>query len=185
VIVLAYFALTACHAISPPVSSSGHEGDEKGRRDIEYIARELEASPRWYSISADQADQREGLTKLYIQLARYPTDEIRAGIAAYLMNYPAESSESYLANLKLFAFLRVVFNVPKSLRRDRDFPFRTWGNPTSADGNVDFLWPYSMGASGQLILSGVDIGHSDVEVDQLAEFDKMRARFPRRFPETN
>ena len=80
----------------------------------------------------------------------------------------------------MFAFLRVIFEVP--VRRNGATPYGVLGNPIYDDG-VDLLWPYSIDNSGRLVLTGVDSGvHVGSPYDPLADFDEMASRLGRRVP---
>ena len=152
-----------------------------GKADV--IARALQRCPLWTQTSERDIKQRQQITDMYLVVAQYDTTAIRDGIALYLNSYPASSPHRFDAGDKIFALLRVVFEVPRlfDVRRER-LPFSLRGNPVQADG-VDLLWPFSAGNDGHLQLTGVDLGvYSGPAYDPLADFDQMAVRLARRFP---
>jgi len=122
------------------------------------------------------------MTDVYRVVAQYDTTTIREGLALYLDRLPAPSVQSYEAGDKIFALLRVVFNVPPLFDVKREpLPFGLQGNPVQPEG-VNLLWPFSIDTSGRLRLTGVQGGLSGPAFDPLGDFDQMAIRLKRRFP---
>ena len=145
------------------------------------IARQLQQCPLWTEISEHDLKRREQITEMYLSLAQYDTATIRAGIVSYLNRSPVLSPQRYEAGAKIFAFLRVVFRVPRRFDAAREHvPFETAGNPVYPDG-VDLLWPFSIDRHEGLQLTGVAIGLSGPAYNPLTDFDQMARRLPRRF----
>lgn len=147
-----------------------------------WIARQLQLCPDWTEVPAHDLRRRAQITETYLGLAQYDTRTIRAGIVWYLNRSPSMSPQRYVADLKVFAFLRVVFQVPRRFDAVREhLRFETAGNPVNANG-LDLLWPFSMEGHGRLLLAGVAIGLSGPAYNPLADFDQLALRFQRRFP---
>ena len=165
-------------------ATENHDSAANGTAErAELIARQLQSCPLWAEVSEHDLQRREQITETYLRLAQYDTATIRAGIALYLNSSPILSPQRYEAGEKIFAFVRVVFQVPRRFDATRGhLPFQPVGNPVYADG-VDLLWPFSMDDNGRLHLTGVDQGHSGLAYNPLADFDQMARRLPRRrFP---
>lgn len=146
------------------------------------IARQLQRCPLWTGMAEHDLQRREQVTEMYLRLAKYDTATIRAGITLYLGGFSSLSPQRYDAGEKVFAFVRVVFRVPRRFDAVREhLPFEVAGNPVYADG-VDLLWPFSIDDNGHLHLTGVDQGHSGPAYNPLADFDQMARRLPRRLP---
>jgi hypothetical protein len=155
-------------------------------RDARFIADELRRCPLWTDIAPQDVDRRKQITDSYLNLARYPTDVIRAGIMQYVYSY-AQLDQRYIeAGEKVFAFERVAFEVPKQFRVGERFPYAVLGNPLKPEGTatyIDFLWPYSIGDAGQLVLSGIDVGPTTgPPYNATADFAEIAARLKRRLP---
>jgi hypothetical protein len=152
--------------------------------DSNFLVRELQRCPLWTRVPESDIKRRREITRIYLRLAQYNTETLRAGIASYLNSYAAPLSyEYYEASDKVFVFLRVVFDVPRRFDATKErLPFGLQGNPVYPDG-VDLLWPFSIDTNGDLQLTGVDLGvHSGPSYDALADFDHMASRLRRRFP---
>lgn len=146
------------------------------------IARQLQRCPLWTEVSKNDLRRREQIAETYRSLAQYDTATIRAGILSYLNRSPALSPQRYEAGEMIFAFLRVVFQVPRRFDATREhLPFATAGNPVYPDG-VDLLWPFSIDGHGRLQLTGVAVGLSGPAYNPLADFDQMSVRLQRRSP---
>jgi hypothetical protein len=166
-----YFARAAEPVVSAQTESS------------ELIARELQRCPSWATVPEGDAETRRQITDVYLNLARYDTATLRAGIARYVNSYPILSYQRVDATDKVFALLRVVFNVPHRFAATKEpLPFALFGNPVYPEG-VDLLWPFSIDSDGKLHLTGVDQGtRPDPAYNAVADFDQMAARLQRRFP---
>lgn len=150
------------------------------------IAGELSRCPLWKGLPEHDIARRKEITDVFLDVAKYDTSTLRAGIVAYLNRYPALSPQIDDAGYEIFAFLRVVFLVPPHFGTTREslrsLPFSLLGNPVHDDG-VDLLWPYSIDHDGHLHLTGFILGlHSGPPYDPLADFDQMAQRLERRFP---
>lgn len=147
------------------------------------IARQLQRCPLWTEVSGRDLKRREQITETYLSLARYDTPTIRAGIVLYINRSPFLSLQRDEAGEKVYAFLRVIFQVPRRFEGARkNLPYGLMGNPIYADG-VDLLWPFSMGDHGHLRLTGVMEGaYTGVMRNPVVDFDQMAVRLPRRFP---
>ena len=90
------------------------------------------------------------------------------------------------AGFKVFAFERVVFKVPTRFRVGEPIPYALLGNPSNSEGSatyIDFLWPYSIGDGGQLVLSGSDVGFfTGPPYNPIIDFTQMEMGLERRFP---
>jgi hypothetical protein len=146
------------------------------------VAEALHRCPNWYGTPGTDVRTREEITRIYTDLAQYDTNSVRAGIALYIQGFSGAEYERYTGAVKVFAFLRVFFEVPLTLDWHR-MPYSTYGNPHLDDTKLDFLWPYSVNESGALVLTGEGIPMSGPPYDPIADFDKMEfAKLERRFP---
>jgi hypothetical protein len=185
-ITLCLLCVTAATFVLVSRATEPASGSEK--RDSAFIAEELRRCPYWVDVPPEDTGRRQAITHIYLKLSRYRTDVIREGVRLYLGSSisdrrPEELDEAIKAGDTVFAFERVVFNVPARVRVGERIPFAFRGNPSiSKDMTtyIDFLWPYSMGSDGRLVLSGVMGAYSGVVLDQMADFDEMAARLPRR-----
>lgn len=177
--------LLAALAIWLAIVSASATASEKpvGVTGAQLIAKELEQCPLWTEVAAHDIERREQITEAYIRIAKHPTETIRAGVALYLQRYQALSLQNFEAGEKIFALLRVIFDVPRRWNTAKGFlPYGLSGNPVYSDG-VDLTWPYSTSASGHLVLSGIDPGmHTGPPYNPLFDFDQMTSRLGRRFP---
>jgi hypothetical protein len=84
---------------------------------------------------------------------------------------------------KVFAFLRVVFDVPSTVDRAEHL-YQTFGNPIVGEQAeaIDLLWPYSIDLRGKLRLTGTMRMFMGQPPDLLKEFDTMARTLNRRFP---
>jgi hypothetical protein len=147
-------------------------------KNVEFIARELQRCPCWLNVPVDEVARREEITDLYLKLADYDTETIRAGIASYLSEEKIADPGTFYAGAKVFALLRVVFQVPQYVVATGEF--YSMGNPVH-DGSIELLWPYSMDGAGRLVLTGSAlVGYTGLPADPLKEFDKFASRFGRR-----
>jgi hypothetical protein len=141
----------------------------------------------WTTIPAADKEARAALTSTYVEIAQYSTNAIRAGTALYLQSYSPKDGKGLAANLKVFALLRVVFEVPKSIKAAELIPprrYAIWGNPSEGD-SIDLLWPFSIDSAGKLELTGVDDSfHSGPMADEISDFQVMELTLQRRFPAT-
>jgi hypothetical protein len=151
--------------------------------DVAFVARVLEECPDWTSLSEFDLQERDKVTQIYLMLAQYDTTTLRAGIDSYLMRYlSSHRGEHIVASNKIFAFVRVLFDVPpRFFTQEHPFPFSLHGNPVYADG-VDLLWPFSLDRQGKLHLTGVVAFLWGLPYDALHDFDAMAARLKQRFP---
>lgn len=173
-------AFLMCVAVISCSTENHDSASNVPRADL--VARQLQRCPLWTEVSEQDLKRREQITETYRSLAQYDTATIRAGMVLYLNRNPVLSPQRYEDGLKIFAFLRVVFQVPRRFDAVREHvPFETAGNPVYPDG-LDLLWPFSMDDHGHLQLTGVAIGLSGPAYDPLADFDQMARRLPRRFP---
>jgi hypothetical protein len=145
------------------------------------ISIELDRCPCWGDFASGEVELREGITRLYRQLATYPTETIREGVELELVSHKGELPGETGAALKVFAFLRVVFDVPpKGVASDARCAIGSMGNPVR-NGVLDLLWPYSIDRDGKMSLTGVAVGVTSGRIpNELAAFDALAAQFPRR-----
>ena len=110
--------------------------------------------------------RRKRITDTYESLAHYNNATIKSGISLYLRTSVSSSWENYKGGEKIFAFLRVIFEVPRRFDATKAaLPYGLMGNSVHSDG-VDLLWPFSLEHDGQLALTGVDLGfHSGPPYD--------------------
>lgn len=157
-------------------------------RDVEggakFIADELRHCPVWIEVPPQDKHRRQQITDIYLKLARYPTNVIRAGVYTYVMSYAPSDPRSMEAGYKVFALERVLFKVPRRFRVGERIPYAIVGNPLIHDGAatyVNFLWPYSVGSAGRLVLTGSGVGQaSGPPYNPLRDFDEMAGRLARR-----
>ena len=174
-------AVAVCSAL---VSCSVRSGVPNGRPEkAKVIAQTLRECPSWTHVSEQDGKQRQHITDVYLVVAQYDTTTIRDAIALYVNSYPASNPQYDEAGDKVFALLRVVFKVPVLFDVKREpVPFGLLGNPVQPEG-VNLLWPFSIDASGHLLLTGVVPGFSSgLTFDPLRDFDQMAIRLERRFP---
>jgi hypothetical protein len=167
--------------IAPLLAQNQLPGAENMKTEnAKIIAQQLQRCPCWISVRAEEVERRKEITKVYLKLSAYDNETIRAGIALYLKEHPLSDPESFYASEKLFAFMRVIFKIPRHIFATREH-FNTMGNPIREDGSVDLLWPFSMDDAGRLTLTGVDSGmHTGPPYDPLADFAMLASRFGRR-----
>lgn len=172
-------------AVTPALASRAADpapGDVSG--DAKIIAEELRHCPLWTDIPSGDTGRRRQITNIYLKLARYPTSVIRTGVYVYVMSYAPLDPRSLEAGYKVFALERVVFSVPKRFRVGERIPYAILGNPLIHEGTatyIDFLWPYSIGSDGRLVLTGSGFGQvSGPPYKPTADFDQMAGRLARR-----
>jgi hypothetical protein len=146
------------------------------------VAEELRGCPLWTEVPDTDVTRRMRITEVYKSLAHYDNATIRNGILLVLHSYARDTGESYRAGEKIFAFLRVIFEVPSRFDASiAGLPYGIMGNPVNSDG-LDLLWPFSLDRDGQLTLTGVAlVFRSGPPYDPIADFDQMASRLPRRF----
>lgn len=177
------FCLLCAAAMSTSVPQVSDSVPGNSRSEAILIARELQGCPVWIEIPPQDADRRRRITDIYLDIARHPTEVIRAGVHMYVSSYMPSDPRYIEAGYKVFALERVVFEVPLRFRTGERFPYSTLGNPSIQNETtyIDFLWPYSIGRDGQLVLSGFGVGQlSGPPYNALADFDQMVARLARR-----
>jgi hypothetical protein len=170
-------------AIASCNSSAASSEGETSLKGSKLLALELARCPLWTEVPGKDVVARKRITHAYEGLAHYDNATIRTGISLYLQSFASFSWENYKAGEKIFAFLRVVFEVPRRFDATKGgLPYGILGNPVHSDG-VDLLWPFSLEHDGQLALTGVDlVFHSGPPYDPIADFDQMASRLERRFP---
>jgi hypothetical protein len=183
VIFISLFACAGC-------SSERVDASNTAAERAEFIANTLRQTPRWWQVPQTDVKERARITDTYVKLAHYPNEDLRAGIKLLLDQSWPKSSIDRLnpsgAVDKVFAFLRVVFNVPLTVDRT-DHVYQTLGNPFVGEHAEarDFLWPYSIDHRGKLRLTAGELGMPHGQVpDLLQEFDTMARTLNRRFPPT-
>jgi len=184
---LVALALAAAAAACSSSQSAQRENSDRNTaaKGGDAIALALQRCPLWAVIPAGDLETRAHITDAYLRLAHYPTAAIRAGIVLYLQSFPARDPHVLNAQQRVFALLRVVFQVPARVDPNKGLPYGVYGNPALPDGTIDFLWPFSAGSAGQLELTGVDQGaHAGPAPNVLSDFDRMASQLPRRFPAT-
>jgi hypothetical protein len=149
-------------------------------KNVDLIVHQLQICPCWAYVGPHDIETRKKITEIYIGLSAYDTGTIRAGLKRFL-NEPGPFD--LLCDLKVFAFLRVLFKVPQHYVVTGKRPWlMLMGNPVENDGSIDLLWPYSIDYAGNLSLVGGDgkffFGGS--VWDELPEFDYIASRFGRR-----
>jgi hypothetical protein len=155
----------------------------------EFIATTLRQTPRWWQVPQTDVKERARITDIYVKLAHYPNEDLRAGINLLLDESWPRSMMDRLnptgALDKVFAFLRVVFDVPPTLDR-ADRLYQTFGNPIVGETAeaIDFLWPYTIDRHGKLRLTGTLGMYMGQPPDLTEEFDTMARTLNRRFPPT-
>lgn len=148
-----------------------------------HVTAQLQRSPLWIAITSADKIERERIVTTYKELNEYNSDKLREGIKIYLERFSMElePDENFNASAKVFALLRVLFDIPQGYFSDAN-NYGSWGSPVF-DGRVNLLWPFATTAEGELILVGKGGRYKGPPYDGLAEFDELRARFPRRqFP---
>jgi hypothetical protein len=155
----------------------------------EFIATTLRQTPRWWQVPQTDVKERARITDIYVKLAHYPNEDLRAGINLLLDESWPRSMMDRLnptgAIDKVFAFLRVVFDVPPTLDR-ADRLYQTFGNPIVGETAeaIDFLWPYTIDRHGKLRLTGTLGMYMGQPPDLTEEFDTMARTLNRRLPPT-
>ncbi len=146
------------------------------------IAIELARCPCWTHFRSDEVEFRAGITRLYVELAKYSKTEIRQGIEAYILSHETDLFGDIDARAKVFALLRVVFKVPAQGIAVADAGhIETYGNPVH-DGVVDIFWPFSLNHGSELELTGVALtDYSGSTLNPLVEFDTFAEKYPLRY----
>jgi hypothetical protein len=187
--VLAFYLLCFTSATFALVSQANDSAPGNAKPDATFIAEELQHCPLWKDVPPQDTDRRQQITDIYLNLARYPTEIIRAGVYLYVNSHALLDPQYIESGYKVFALERVVFKVPARFRVGERFPYATLGNPLVPEGAatyIDFLWPYSTGSAGQLVLSGFGVGQlSGPPYNAMADFDEMAGRLPRRLLDTS
>ena len=168
----------------------------------------LDRIPSWIGLMDVDTDIRYGIMRMYTWLAQFETETLRKGIKQYLYNDPyaqeinKEKMEMARRNFfdpldikkeaKIYALLRVIFNVPDKLRTTgEEIPsfnfmwhgFGSYGNsPINNPGNL--LWPLYIDNDGNLKLTG-DYAFSgshdyDYRETLLLSFDYLNEKYGRR-----
>jgi len=147
------------------------------------VYSELQRCPSWQEIRGDEVEFRQGITRLYLGLGHYNTETIKKGIQDYIASNKPLSPEAFNAEAKIFAFLRVIFDVPAGyIKIKGDEHYGSWGSPVK-DGEVNLLWPYSKDNAGNLTLTGIASDYYGPPYDPIAEFEEFRVKYSRRSEE--
>lgn len=179
-VVLRALIILVCVVLGAPlgaqVSPEAGLVDKEGAR---LVWQELRRCPCWLDFREDETEFRTGITRLYRSLSPHGTGTIREGIRYYLSEFQGDRPEEFSARAKVFAFLRVVFDVPEGYLQGAR-AFGSWGAPWR-DGQINLLWPYSLDSGGGLSLTGVFPGeYAGPPYDALGEFDSFVLHYPRR-----
>ncbi|WP_334319249.1 hypothetical protein, partial [Termitidicoccus mucosus] len=108
----------------------------------------------------------------------YSNTVIRNAIKDRLRKTAKDSALNFRENAKIFAFLRILFDIPVGYVDGVKYS-GSWGNPVQG-GKIDLLWPFRKDASGELDLIGVVERYYGPPYDPLAEFDELVSIFQRR-----
>lgn len=162
---------------------SAHAEDAKPNENLspEVIVNKLKLCPCWLEVPYNDTKRREQITKIYLDLSRHKTENLRNGIELYLEKYNRIDNNSFLAGAKVFAFLRVIFDLPEHYKVRPEQIIHLMGNPMNEDGTVDLMWPYSKNDQGDILLTGESPPFfSGPPYNGLADFDGLASEFGRR-----
>jgi hypothetical protein len=158
-------------------SYSGNTPSKIDETGVRLICYNLNRCPCWRDIKESEREFRAGITKLYSGLACYNTETIRSGIQCFIERNRSVDDE-FVSGAKVFAFLRVVFDLPDNYVKDAKYT-GSWGSP-SKDGGVNLLWPYAKDTDGNLILVGTAWDYAGPPYQPLMEFDYLQKKYERR-----
>jgi len=172
---LAAIAILSCsHCLCADVNAAA---DHRAR--VMVVVEELRSCPSWSDSYAYQTGLRAEITRKNMEMAQNDTETLRDAIDFVLAEIPHENPERHRLESKIFAFLRIVFNIPEGYL-DPTSMSTGFGSPWK-NGNVDILWPYAYNKDNKLELIG-ECGHyMGPAYDPLADFDRLSTRFGRRF----
>jgi hypothetical protein len=149
----------------------------------ELIAMTLRECADWTHVSPVNVRERKRITDTYLRLARFSNQDLRSGISLFLNSYPRRNTSYVEASEKVFALLRVVFDVPLKLDAQNGQLYQQWGNPIVGPGERDFLWPFTVDDHGHLHLTAATAAtYLGAPPDVSREFDVMARTLQRRFP---
>ncbi len=175
----ALIILVSALLVAPLGAQVGQDAGLVDKEGVRLVWQELRRCPCWLDFREDETEFRTGITRLYQSLSPHGTGTIREGIRTYLSEFQGEPPETFFARAKVFAFLRVIFDVPDGYIRGA-VPFGSWGAPLK-DGAVNLLWPFSLDPKGNPSLTGVFPGECfGPPYDALGEFDSFVLYYPRR-----
>ena len=146
------------------------------RADVAKILYELRRCPTWILLRPDEIELRAGTTRIYYEIAKFDNATIREALI-YFCSSGEKDLDSTRDQAKIFALLRVVFDVPAGFLSSLPH-WGSWGSPV-VEGRVNLLWPFRHGDGGRLILEGMPVSYFGPPYDALAEFDYFATRFMR------
>ena len=144
------------------------------------VVATLNGCPAWSRLSATDKDDRLAILQCLHQLAKEDSVALREGIEIFVANRRSQNDYSVDAMSKLFLLDRYVFAVPAQSELSEARFFGGWIGVPVDGANVNLLWPFEVGAHGQLALVGDFGGYNGDDFQAIEEFDYFSSRFGRR-----
>jgi len=173
-----------CVACATSLSFATDMNASTHQENAAFVAARLESCLVWTALPENDTRDREAVIDVYLDIARFPTGDIREGIKTFSVK-ERDLLGSMDARAKVFALLRVVFLLPKglvdvgNLKNARDFASAKEPAVVNS-GKVDLLWPITVDADGRLRLTGVAVAGRWLDFSPVEAFDELADRFPRR-----
>ena len=176
-----------------PASQEAHVAcyEQPENEDVKNIVTTLQKCQIWLDLGVNDDAARLEITNTYKKLMHYDNATIRAALRKIeSMPYPFPGDKMLMAS-KAHALLRVLFEIPPGDRPSDEsnaYAAIPEGVPSSRkDYNVNILWPYTLDASGELILIKPerDTIHQIPPYYLTEEFDFMVKFYKRRPVTTN
>ncbi len=141
---------------------------------IDKIVKTIETCPAWTQLKEDDVENRNKIMASMKELSKYDLDLLREAIKRYVSR--PENELNLDANSCFFVLHRYIFDVPAV-----EVPvgsFRSgWGWLFGDSTGVTAVWPLSVDAEGNLVLTGSFHGYSGEEFQPLTGFDYFKKNF--------
>ena len=151
------------------------------------IVNIIETCPSWARLSVVEYEEGEDVVEIQKkmimasmkELSKYDLDLLREAIKRYTSG---DGRYSSAADARLYLLNRYIFNIAAGIPMGSMWSFAAFrpayakGLPGHAIGH-DELWPLSVDAEGNLVLTGSFRGYLGEEFQPLSEFDDFRKEF--------
>lgn len=145
---------------------------------IDRIVDILLACPAWSQVAADDTASREEILYAMEELSKVNLDVLRAAVVKYVLQM--EEQKRYYSSTdmsRIFVLNRYIFAVPEQVPWDSFPGFGSIAIPGDSSDDLDILWPLSVGADGELELTGTFTIYMGPEYLSVEEFDYFREQY--------
>jgi hypothetical protein len=144
----------------------------KDDNDVEYIIVLIRTCPDWAEVEPGDQISKDQILGSLINISNYDWRLIRRAIVKLINDHPSDTS---LWN-RFFLLNRFLFDVPEKREHNNQLFGGLAGVPIE-NGVINWLWPFSYDANGDIQLAGEFEGYSRDPYQAVQEFDFFQDTF--------